>query len=159
MYPPQSNLLPAGEQASRILFSNLFALLSSDIYTHFCLVGRYLHRVRRSKIFFQSQMLLQRASGRVLPNRWGAQDEEGSNSDCKVGAHPRVPVVVIFPLEWVRQNKPSGTRRSCNNKSCQSDVRKKIDFVPICCSCYQFTFGANIEECIGSIAIIGEVLN
>ena len=83
VYPPQSNLLPAGEQASRILFSNLFALLSSDIYTHFCLVGRYLHRVRRSKIFFQSQMLLQRASGKSVAQQMG-EDEEGSNSDCKV---------------------------------------------------------------------------
>ena len=86
------------------------------------------------------------------------QMRKGPIENWKVVSHPRVPVVVIFPLEWVRQNKPSGTRRSCNNKSCQSDVRK-IYFVPICCSCYQFTFGANIEECIGSIAIIGEVLN
>ena len=59
------------------------------------------------------------------------QMRKGPIENWKVVSHPRVPVVVIFPLEWVRQNKPSGTRRSCNNKSCQSDVRKKkeIDFV------------------------------
>ena len=82
-HPPQSNLLPAGEQPSRILFSNLFALLSSDIYTHFCLVGRYLHRVRRSKIFSKAKCCCKGRLARVLLNRWG-EDEEGSNSDCKV---------------------------------------------------------------------------
>ena len=161
MYPPQSNLLPAGEQASRILFSNLFALLSSDIYTHFCLVGRYLHRVRRSKIFFQSQMLLQRASGRVLPNRWGAQDEEGSNSDCKVGAHPRVPVVVIFPLKGVGQYKSSGTRGPCKIMLIQCPPNPSFVLNAICstlCFCNP-TFCANKEERIWSIAVIDEVFN
>jgi len=46
--------------------------------------------------------------------------------------HPRVPVVVIFPLKRVGQHKPSRTRG------------------PFC---------ANVEECIGSIAVIGEVLD
>ena len=28
---------------------------------------------------------------RVLPNRWGGQNEEGSNSDCKVWGSPEGP--------------------------------------------------------------------
>ena len=31
----------------------------------------------------------------------------------RFGAHPRVPVVVIFPLKGVGQYKPAGTRGPC----------------------------------------------
>ena len=88
-YPPQSNLLPAGEQASSILFSNLFALLSSDIYTHFCLVGRYLHCSPGGAKYFPKPNVVAKGVWQSVAQQMG-QDEEGSNSDCKVGAHPRV---------------------------------------------------------------------
>ena len=88
-YPPQSNLLPAGEQASSILFSNLFALLSSDIYTHFCLVGRYLHCLPGGAKYFPKPNVVAKGVWQSVAQQMG-QDEEGSNSDCKVGAHPRV---------------------------------------------------------------------
>ena len=88
-YPPQSNLLPEGEQGSRILFSNLFALLSSDIYTHFCLVGRYLHCLPGGAKYFPKPNVVAKGVWQSVAQQMG-QDEEGSNSDCKVGAHPRV---------------------------------------------------------------------
>ena len=80
-YPPQSNLLSADEQGSSILFSNLFALLSPDIYTHFCLVGRYLHLAERSKIFSEAKCCCKAKPvwPAVLPNRWD-EEEKG----CKI---------------------------------------------------------------------------
>ena len=76
-YPPQSNLLSADEQGSSILFSNLFALLSPDIYTHFCLVGRYLHPAERSKIFSEAKCCCKAKPvwPAVLPNRWDEEEK------------------------------------------------------------------------------------
>ena len=84
-YPPQSNLLSADEQGSSILFSNLFALLSPDIYTHFCLVARYLHLpTGEEQNIFQRQMLLQRSG-------CCSTDEEGSNWELEGCLSPEGP--------------------------------------------------------------------
>ena len=116
-YPPQSNLLSADEQGSSILFSNLFALLSPDIYTHFCLVGRYLHPAERSKIFSEAKCCCKAkpvwpADGMRRKKVVKFRSTKGCKMILSSGlgslfvvimfvfvSHPRVPVVVIFPLK------------------------------------------------------------
>ena len=120
-YPPQSNLLSADEQGSSILFSNLFALLSPDIYTHFCLVGRYLHPAERSKIFSEAKCCCKAKpvwpavccpTDGMRRKKEKFRSTKGCNKILSSGlgslfvvimfvfvSHPRVPVVVIFPLK------------------------------------------------------------
>ena len=90
-YPPQANLLSADEQGSSILFSNLFALLSPDIYTHFCLVGRYLHLAERSKIFSEAKCCCKAKPvwRAVLPNRWD-EEEKGCKIYIKQGLQKKL---------------------------------------------------------------------